>query len=198
MVRQMVRRMLKSVIFIVAAALLLCFVISVPVFAGSLAISPNTTELEVLPGTTSSMVLSIENGLERSYNFRFSPAQLFDHPDGYNSFPDLSWIRLALGDTLLAPGEQTWLTVEITIPNDESLVGQKWAISIDISCAGEPLLNNSSTILVIVGHASPPHPEWVIGGGIMAVCVIGAVFWTRRKDRRRAEWTTGLKTKHWL
>lgn len=194
----MVRRTLKTVSFAVAVALLLCFVMSVPVFAGSLIISPSTTELEVLPGTTSSMVLSMENGLERSYNFRFTPAQLTDPPDGYNSFPDLSWIRLVLGDTLLAPGEQTWLTVEVTIPDDESLVGQKWAVSIDISCAGEPLLNDSSIILVTVGQARPPHPEWGIGGGITAVCVIGAVLWTRWKDRQRAEWTTGLKTKHWL
>ena len=194
----MVRLILKTVSLVVTAALLLCFVLSVPVFAGSLIISPNTTELEVLPGTTGSIVLSIENGLERSYGFRFSPAQTHDPLDGYNNFPDLSWIRLVAGDTLLAPGEQAWLTVEITIPNDENLVGQKWAVSIDISCAGEPLLNDSSIILVTVGEAHPPHPEWGIGGGIAAVCVIGAVLWTRWKDRQRTEWTTGLKTKHWL
>jgi len=165
----MVRRILRSVSLTVAAAPLICFVMSVPVFAGSLVISPHTTELETLPGTTSSIVLSMENGLERSHSFRF-----------------------------LAPGEQTWLTVEITVPNDESLIEQKWAVSIDISCAGESLLNDSSIILVTVGQAQPSNPEWGIGGGIAAVCVIGAVLWTRWKDRQRSEWTTGLKTKHWL
>jgi len=194
----MVRRILRSVSLTVAAAPLICFVMSVPVFAGSLVISPHTTELETLPGTTSSIVLSMENGLERSHSFRFLPSQLADPIDGYDSFPDLSWITLVSGDTLLAPGEQTWLTVEITVPNDESLIEQKWAVSIDISCAGESLLNDSSIILVTVGQAQPSNPEWGIGGGIAAVCVIGAVLWTRWKDRQRSEWTTGLKTKHWL
>jgi len=196
--RQMVRQMLKYVSFTVAVALLFYFTMPVPVLAGSLIISPHTAELEVLPGTTSSIILSMENGLERSYSFRFSSAQLSNPPEGYDSFPDLTWINLIAGDTLLAPGEQAWLTVEITIPNDESLVGQKWAVSIDISCAGEPLLNDSSIILVTVGQPRPAHMEWGIGGGIMAVCVIGAVFWTRWKDRQRTEWTTGLKTRHWL
>jgi hypothetical protein len=190
--------MLKHVSFAVTMALLLCLVMSVPVFAGSLAISPNTTELRVLPGTTSSIILSMENGLENSYNFGFSSSQLHDPPDGYNSFPDLSWIQLVVGDTLLAPGEQAWLTAEIVIPDDERLVGQKWAVSIDISCAEEPLLHDSSIILVTVGQAQPPYPQWGFGGGIMAVGVIGAVLWTRWKDRQRNEWATGLKTKHWL
>lgn len=194
----MVSRMLKYVGFAVTVVLLLSLVMSVPVFAGSLTTSPNTTELRVLPGTTSSIILSMENGLERSYSFGFSSSQLPDPPDGYNSFPDLSWIQLVAGDTSLKPGEQVWLTAEIIIPDDESLVGQKWAVSIDISCAEEPLLHDSSIILITVGQAQPPYSTWGFGGGIMAVGVIGAVLWTRWKDRQRNEWTTGLKTKHWL
>jgi len=194
----MVRRMLKCVNFAAAATLLFCLTMSIPVFAGNLAITPNTTELEVLPGTTSSIIFSMENGLEQSYSFRLSSAQLHDLPDGYDKFPDLAWIRLITEDTPLAPGEQTWLTAEITIPNDKSLIGRKWAASIDISCVEEPLFHDSSIILVTVGQAQQPYPQWGFGGGIMAVCVIGAVLWTRWKDRQRNAWTTGLKTKHWL
>lgn len=195
---QMVRRMLKCISFATAAALLLCLTMSIPVFAGNLAITPNTTEIDALPGTTSSIIFSMENGLEQSYSFRLSSAQLHNPPDGYDSFPDLTWIRLITEDTLLAPGEQAWLTAEITIPNDESLVGQKWAVSIYISCVEESLFHDSSIILVTVGQAQPPYPQWGLGGGITAVCVIGAVLWTRWKDSQRNSWTTGLKTKHWL
>ena len=194
----MVRRMLKCISFAAAAALLLCLTMSISVFAGNLAITPSTTEIDVLPGTTSSIILSIENGLEQSYSFRLSSAQFHDLQDGYDSFPDLTWIKLITEDTSLAPSEQAWLTVEITIPDDESLVGQRWVASINISCVEEPLFHDSSIILVTVGQAQPPYPQWGLGGGITAVCVIGAVLWTHWKDRQRHEWTTGLKTKHWL
>jgi len=194
----MVRHIFKFTGFTVAATLLLLLLPFSPVLAGRLVISPSTTELMVLPGTTGRVVLSVENRLERSYNFQFSPAQLPDPPEGHDRFPDLSWLKLISGDTLLAPGERAWVTVEITIPDDESLVGQKWAVSIDISCVGEPLLNDSSVILVTVGQAHMARPDWLIGGGIIAVATVGGVFWTRWKDRQRAEWTTGLKTGHWL
>lgn len=194
----MVRNTLRFTGFTVAAMLLFFFIPFSPVLAGSLVISPNTTEMEVLPGTTGRIVLTVENGLGRSYNFHFSPAQLQNPMEGYGKFPDLSWVNLISGDTLLAPGERTWVTVEITVPDDESLLGQRWAVSIDISCAGEPLLNDSSIILVTVGQAHPARPDWLIGGGIIAVSMVGGVLWTRWKDSQRAEWTTGLKTGHWL
>jgi hypothetical protein len=194
----MVRRILRFTGFTTAVTLLPFLLLFSPVFAGSLVISPNSTEIEVLPGTTVRIVLSVENGLERSYNFHFSPAQLTDAMDGYNSFPDLSWFNLISGNILLAPGERTWVIVEITVPDNDSLVGQKWAVSIDISCDGEPLLNDSSIILVSVGQAQAARPDWLIGGGIIAVSMIGGVLWTRWKDMQRAEWPTGLKTGHWL
>ena len=194
----MVRHILKFTGFTIAVTLLLFLVSFSTAFAGSLVVSPSTTELEVLPGTTGRIVLSVENGLVRSYNFSFSPAQLQNPVDGYDRFPNLSWLNLISGDTLLAPGERAWVTVEVTIPDDESLLGQKWAVSIDISCTGEPLLNDSSIILVTVGQAHPGRPDWFIGGGIIAISMIGGVLWTRWKDRQRAEWTTGLKTGHWL
>jgi len=194
----MVRHMLRVTTFTAVANLLFILLSLSPVFAGSLVVSPSTVEMEVLPGTTGRMVLSVENGLERSYNFRFSPGQSTDPIEGYDSFPDLSWLRIIAGDTLLAPGERTWATVEITIPGDENLAGQRWAVSIDISCTGEPLLNDSSIILVTVGQAHPGRPDWLIGGGIIAVSMLGGVVWTRWRDRQRAEWTTGLKTGHWL
>ena len=195
---EMVRQILKFSGFSAAVALLLLLMSFSPVFAGSLVVSPSTTELEVFPDTTTRIVLSVENGLERSYDFRFSPAQLQNPPEGYSRFPDLSWISITSGDTLLAPGERTWVTVEIAVPDDDSLIGQKWAVSIDISCIGEPLFNDSSIILVTVGQAGPVRPDWFIGGGILAVSMTGAFIWTRWKDRQRAEWTTGLKTGHWL
>jgi len=194
----MVRRILRFTGFTAAATLLLLLLPFSPVFAGSLVISPNSTEIEVLPGTTVRIVLSVENGLGRSYNFHFSPAQLTNVPEGYDSFPDLSWLNLISGNTLLAPGERTWVTVEIAVPDNESLVGQKWTVSIDISCDGEPLLNDSSIILVTVGQARTARPDWLIGGGIITVSMIGGVLWTRWKDMQRAEWPTGLKTGHWL
>ena len=194
----MVRHMLRFTGFTVAATLLFLFTSFSPVLAGSLVISPNTTELEVLPGTTGRIVLSVENGLGRSYNFQFSPAQLQNPLEGYGKFPNLSWLNLISGDNSLSPGERTWVTVEIAVPDDESLVGQKWAVSIDISCTGEPLLNDSSIILVTIGQARQARPDWLIGGGIIAVSMIGAVLWTRWKEGQRAEWTTGLKTGHWL
>jgi hypothetical protein len=194
----MVKYMLRATVFAAAAILLLLLLSFSPVFAGSLVVSPSTVEMEVLPGTTGRMVLSVENGLGRSYNFHFSPGQFTDPMEGYDSFPDLSWLNIISGDTLLAPGERTWVTVEITIPDDESLVGQRWAVSIDISCTAQPLLNDSSIILVTVGQAHPGRPDWLIGGGIIAVSMIGGVLWTRWKDSQRARWTTGLKTKHWL
>ena len=188
-----------SATVVTAVAILLFLLLSLsPVFAGSLVVSPSTVEMEVLTGTTSRMVLSVENGLERSYDFYFSPGQLLEPIEGYDSFPDLSWLNIISGDTLLAPGERTWVTVEITIPNDESLAGQRWAVSIDISCTGEPLLNDSSIILATVGQAHLGRPDWLIGGGIIAVSMIGGILWTRWKDSQRAEWTTGLKTGHWL
>ncbi len=196
--REMVKRILKFTGFTVAVTLLLFLVSFSPVFAGSLVVSPSTTELEVFPGTTGRIVLSVENGLGRSYNFHFSPGQLTEPMEGYGKFPDLSWLNLISGDTLLAPGERTWVTAEITVPDNESLAGQKWAVSIDILCTGEPLLNDSSIILVTVGQARPARPDWLIGGGIIAVSMIGGVLWTRWKDRQMAEWTTGLKTRHWL
>jgi len=194
----MVRHILKFTGFTVAATLLLLLLSFSTALAGSLVVSPSTTELEVLPGTTGRIVLSVENGLGRNYNFHFSPAQLQNPLEGYGKFPNLSWLNLISGDTLLAPGERAWVTVEITVPNDDSLLGQKWAVSIDISCTGEPLLNDSSIILVTVGQARTARPDWLIGGGIIAVSMVGAVLWTRSKDRQRAEWTTGLKTGHWL
>jgi hypothetical protein len=144
------------------------------------------------------MVLSVENGLRRSYDFRFSSAQIKSPPKGYDNFPDLSWLKIITGDTLLAPGERTWVTVEIAVPDDESLVGQRWAISIDVSCTGEPILNDNAVILVTVGQPQPVRPDWLIGGGIVAVSMIGGVLWTRWKDKQRTEWMTGLKTRHWL
>jgi hypothetical protein len=194
----MVRYTLKFTGFAVTATLLLlCFSFST-VFAGSLVTSPHTTEIEVLPGTTGRMVLSVENGLQRSYDFRFSSAQIKNPPKGYANFPDISWLKIITGDTLLAPGERTWVTVEIVVPDDESMVGQKWAVSIDISCTSEPILNDNAIILVTVSQAQPARPDWFIGGGIIAVSMIGGVLWTRWKDKQRTEWTTGLKTGHWL
>jgi hypothetical protein len=194
----MVRHILRFTGITMATTLLLLLVPFSPVLAGSLVISPSSNAMEVLPGTTGRMVISAENGLEREYDFRFSPAQIQNPPEGYSEFPDLSWLNLIVEDTLLAPGEKTWVTVEIAVPDDESLIGQKWAVNIDISCLGEPLLNDSSIILVTVHRARPARPDWLIGGGIIAASMIGAVLWTRWKDRQRAEWTTGLKTGHWL
>jgi hypothetical protein len=194
----MVKYMLRTTVFTAVAIVLLLLLSFSPVFAGSLVVSPSTVEMEVLPATTGRMVLSVENGLGRSYDFHFSPGQLADPMEGYDSFPDLSWLNIIIGDTLLAPGERTWVTVEITVPNDESLAGQRWAVSIDISCTGEPLLDDSSIILVTVGQTHPGRPEWLIGGGIIAVSMIGGALWTRWRDKQRAEWTTGLKTGHWL
>jgi hypothetical protein len=196
--REMVRYILKFTGFMITATLLLFFLSISPALAGSLVISPGSTAMEVLPGTTGRIVISVENGLGRSYSFRFSPAQMQNLPEGYSEFPDLSWLNLITEDTLLAPGEKTWVTVEVAVPDDESLLGQKWAISIDISCPGEPLLNDSSIILVTVDQARPARPDWFIGGGIIAASMIGAVLWTQWKDRQRAEWTTGLKARHWL
>lgn len=194
----MVRTIFRFIGLTVAVPSSLLLISSATTFAASLVVSPTTTELEVLPGTTVRVVVSVENGLVRSYNFRFSPAQLQNPVEGYDKFPDLSWLSIISGDTLLAPGEKTWVTVEVNIPKDESLLGQRWAVSIDILCTGEPLLNDHSTILVTVSQAYPERPDWLFGGGIIAVSMIGAVLWTRWKDRQRAEWTTGLKTGHWL
>ena len=124
--RKMVNRILKFTVFTLAVTLLLLLLTSSPALAGNLVISPNSTALEVLPGTTARMVISVENGLGRSYSFNFSPAQLQNPPEGYSEFPDLSWINLTVDDTLLAPGERTWVTVEISIPDDERLPRQKW------------------------------------------------------------------------
>ena len=98
----------------------------------------------------------------------------------------------------LAPGERAWVTVEITVPDDDSLIGQRWAVNIDITCTVESLLNDSSIILVTVGQAQIARPDWLIGGGIIAVAMVGGVLWIRWKDRQRTEWTTGLRTGHWL
>ena len=197
MVRQVVRKVARLAGLAAGTVLLVAFS-AVPVLAGSLAISPSSTELEMLPGTTARVVLSVENGLDSGYTFRFSPAQASHPREGYGTFPDLSWLSVDPQDKELAPGERGWVTIRLSVPDDEGLTGQGWVAAIEMVCEEQPLLNSEFLLLVSVGKASRPRPDWEIGGGIVVTCLVGAVLWNRWKEMQRAEWTTGLRSKHWL
>ncbi len=51
-------------------------------------------------------------------------------PDGYEPIPDLSWIQLQKTEFSLDPGETAETDIIIKIPNDESLLGKKFHVSI--------------------------------------------------------------------
>lgn len=51
-------------------------------------------------------------------------------PDGYEPIPDLSWIQLQKSEFSLDPGETAETDIIIKIPNDESLLGRKFHVSI--------------------------------------------------------------------
>jgi len=50
--------------------------------------------------------------------------------DGYEPIPDLSWIQLQKTEFSLDPGETAETDIIIKIPNDESLLGKKFHVSI--------------------------------------------------------------------
>lgn len=51
-------------------------------------------------------------------------------PDGYEPIPDLSWIQLQKTEFSLDPGETAETDIIIRIPNDETLLGRKFHVSI--------------------------------------------------------------------
>ena len=198
MAQTIMRKFIRLFSIVIGTVLLLPFLSSSLALAGSVASSPNINELEMLPGTTAKIVLSIENRADTSSTFHFIVDQPTNLKEGYTNFPDLSWLSLNTEDIELASGEQYWAVVYLSIPDDENLKGQKWQANIDITCREQPLLSSNYILLVSVGEASPQGIDWGMVGIITAASAIAIIIWNRWKEKQRAEWTTGLKTKHWV
>jgi len=178
--------------------LLLPFLSPSAILAGSLSSSPNITELEMLPGTTAKIVLSVENQAETSSTFYFMPAQPTNLKEGYASLPDFSWLNLNTGDIELASGERYWAVIVLSIPEDKTLKGQKWQANIIVTCRDQPLLSSNYILLVSVGEAPPQGINWGMIGIIAATSAVVVIIWNRWVEKQRAEWPNGLKTKHWV
>ena len=198
MSQEVVIKFIRLFRIIIGTVLLLPFLSSSPILAESLSSSPTITELEMLPGTTARIVLSVENQADTSSTLYFMVAQPTNLKEGYTSLPDYSWINLNTGDIELASGEQYWAVVVLSIPDDETLKGQKWQANIDITCRDQPLLSSNYILLVSVGEASPQGINWGMIGIIAATSVMVVIIWNRWVEKQRAEWPTGLKTKHWV
>lgn len=198
MAQQIVRGFIRLFRIIIGTVLLLPFLSLSPILAESLSSSPNITELEMLPGTTARIVLSVENQADTSSTLYFMVVQPTNLKEGYTNLPDYSWINLNTGDIELASGERYWAVVILSIPDDETLKGQKWQANINITCRDQPLLSINYILLVSVGEASPQGINWGMIGIIAATSVMVVIIWNRWAEKQRAEWPTGLKTKHWL
>lgn len=183
---------------VIAAALLILPFLTPPVLANSLVISPYITEVEISPGTTARIMISIENGLDSNYTFHFSIADPLNLREGFANLPDSTWIRLDPEHIALAPGEREWMSVEIIIPANEGLEGQKWQANIGIACEEQPLLSSNAVVLITTGKLSPESTNWAMVGGLVLSSVVGAVLWNHHHEQKRNEWPTGLKTKHWI
>ena len=198
MSQQIVRKFSRLFRIIIGTFLLLPFLSSSPILAGSLSSSPSITELEMLPGTTAKIVLSVENQAETSSTFYFMPAQPTNLKEGYASLPDFSWLNLNTGDIELASGERYWAVIVLSIPNDKTLKGQKWQANIIVTCRDQPLLSSNYILLVSVGEAPPQGINWGMIGIIAATSAVVVIIWNRWVEKQRAEWPNGLKTKHWV
>jgi len=198
MSQQIVRRFIRLFRIIIGMVLLLLFLSSSAILAGSLSSSPSITELDMLPGTKAKIVLSIENQADTSSTFYFMPAQPTNLKEGYGNLPDFSWFNLNTGDIELASGERYWAVIVLSIPDDKTLKGQKWQANIDVTCRNQPLLSSNYILLVSVGEASPQGINWGMIGIIAATSAIVVITWNRWAEKQRAEWPTGLKTKHWV
>ena len=194
----MVKKIIRLFSIITGTVILLPLLSLSPVLAESLVSSPNITELEMLPGTTARIVLSVENQADTSHTFYFTLDQISNPREGYTKFPDPSWLNFNTGDIELASGEQHWLLVYLSIPDDESLKGQKWQANINITCREQPLLSSNCILMISVGKASPLGINWGIISIIAVSSAVAVITWNRWKDKGRAKWSTGLKTRHWL
>ena len=198
MTQQIVRGFIRLSRIITGTVLLFSFLLSSPILASSLSSSPHITELEMLPGTTARIVLSVENQADTSSTLYFMPAQPTNLKEGYTNLPDFSWLNLNTGDVELALDEQYWAVIVLSIPDDKTLKGQKWQANIDVTCRNQPLLSSNYILLVSVSEASPPGINWGMIGIIAATSAIVVIIWNRWAEKQRAEWPTGLKTKHWV
>ena len=198
MAQQIVKEIIRLFSIITGTVILLPFLSLSPVLAESLVSSPNITELEMLPGTTARIVLSVENRADTSHTFHLTLDQITNLGEGYTRFPDLSWLNLNTEDIELASGEQYWVLVFLSVPDDESLKGQKWQANINITCREQPLLSTNCILMISVGEAFPPGINWGMIVIIAVASAIAVITWNRWKDKQRAKWSTGLKTKHWV
>ena len=198
MAQQIVKEIIRLFSIITGTVILLPFLSLSPVLAESLVSSPNITELEMLPGTTARIVLSVENRADTSHAFHLTLDQITNLREGYTIFPDLSWLNLNTEDIELASGEQYWVLVFLSVPDDESLKGQKWQANINITCREQPLLSTNCILMISVGEAFPPGINWGMIVIIAVASAIAVITWNRWKDKQRAKWSTGLKTKHWV
>jgi hypothetical protein len=70
--------------------------------------------------------------------------------DGYEPIPDLSWIQLQKTEFSLDPGETAETDIIIKIPNDESLLGKKFHVSISPTTSA-PKGDNRAWLAFAVG-----------------------------------------------
>jgi hypothetical protein len=70
--------------------------------------------------------------------------------DGYEPIPDLSWIQLQKTEFSLEPGETAETDIIIKIPNDESLLGKKFHVSISPATSA-PKGDNRAWLAFAVG-----------------------------------------------
>lgn len=71
-------------------------------------------------------------------------------PDGYDPIPDLSWIQLQKTEFSLDPGETAETDIIIKIPNDESLLGKKFRVTL-CPVTGPPKGDNRPWLAFSVG-----------------------------------------------
>jgi len=76
MAQQIVKEIIRLFSIITGTVILLPFLSLSPVLAESLVSSPNITELEMLPGTTARIVLSVENRADTSHAFHLTLDQI--------------------------------------------------------------------------------------------------------------------------
>jgi hypothetical protein len=169
--------------------------------AQAISLHPATAIIEdIPPGGSARIVLEVGNTIDRDYSFHLSAAQPSHLREGYSQIPDLSWISFDKQDIELPVNSSQKVTVTVSIPDDEELVGKKYQAEVKV-VSEEPTMVIDSDLLITVGRAAPVPAAatiWWAFSGIAVALVAGIVICHRRSEKQRTEWATGLKSKHWL
>jgi hypothetical protein len=146
--------MFKHIFFILCTS----FLLNSYIFSGGLS-SPNAAMY------LSNLKIGQEYSLKQLLGYPFSVTYKGKYPvdlridlikpstttaDGYEPIPDLSWIQLQKTEFSLDPGETAETDIIIKIPNDESLLGKKFHVSISPTTSA-PKGDNRAWLAFAVG-----------------------------------------------